>query len=268
MILTRICMYSAFFASFICARYVCALGRRRWTFAHPAHAPIIGASNGKANYSRLMPTKGIDGMHAHRLAHLVRFVSVDLEAGDLLFVPPTWWHVVEGLLDDFSCGINWFFTIPTISTKSRLDTGYEWINSHDKLAISSGMGMSMNVSVGDIDDEYEQEEERPSQPDGADANMVRCSAENFMASLEQDIVKEFGQIPDAFNDLRPAMTTEGIDNIISRQLVQIALNSCKTNMGNLSQFSRLCIEIRDILYRRKEVWESRRSAKRQRRGFN
>ena len=61
----------------------------------------------------MRPTQGpLD----HSLARLVRFKQVLLEPGDLLFVPPTWWHVVEGCVDQepgaWSCGINWFFTMP------------------------------------------------------------------------------------------------------------------------------------------------------------
>ncbi|KAF4692294.1 hypothetical protein FOZ60_013826 [Perkinsus olseni] len=44
-----------------------------------------------------------------------RFITVDLNPGDVFIVPPRWWHVVEGSLPRdgtprLSAGINWFFT--------------------------------------------------------------------------------------------------------------------------------------------------------------
>lgn len=52
-----------------------------------------------------------------------RFITVDLSAGDVLIVPPRWWHVVEGSLPSdgtprLSAGINWFFTYGDVAGTS------------------------------------------------------------------------------------------------------------------------------------------------------
>ena len=91
--------------------YLCAVGQRRWTLAHPGQARIL-AHAPQAAYSTLRPAQAaLSG----RLNRLVTFKQVLLNPGDVLFVPPTWWHVVEGCVDQepgtWSCGINWFFTI-------------------------------------------------------------------------------------------------------------------------------------------------------------
>jgi len=91
--------------------YLCAVGRRRWTLAHPSQARVL-AHTPQSSYSTLRPCQPLTG----RLSRLVRFRRVLLNPGDVLFVPPTWWHVVEGCVDQapgtWSCGINWFFTMP------------------------------------------------------------------------------------------------------------------------------------------------------------
>jgi hypothetical protein len=259
MILMPICTWNfSNFARFL--RYLCVLGRRRWTIAHPAHAPIIGASYGNANYSRLMPTQGLEGLASHRLAHLVKFVPVDLEAGDLLFVPPTWWHVVEGLVDDFSCGVNWFFTFPEIKTESRLDSGWDWINTHDKLVIPANMGMGMTA----MHREPTTDRVSVTQPDGVGDNLVKCNDDDFVERVGSDVAVCTGSLPHHFVDLRLFLEKEAHDWLIARQLLMVALNSCSSKMGDPTRLSDLIKEIRDILSRRKPTSENMRADKRTR----
>lgn len=87
--------------------YVCCLGRRRWRFAHAAHA-------------WLAPTEEPDAVSAACQPHLdawgpkpednqrVRFAEVELEAGDALFMPSRWWHQVSST-SPASAAVNYYF---------------------------------------------------------------------------------------------------------------------------------------------------------------
>ncbi len=108
--------------------YLCVLGSRTWSIAHPLQSKIVGAANGNGSYSKLQPTAGVRGLSQSRLGHMVKFVTVELFPGDTLFVPPTWWHVVEGMHGGFSGGINFFFTYDKIDIKSPLDRGWAWLD--------------------------------------------------------------------------------------------------------------------------------------------
>ena len=51
----------------------------------------------------------------------VRFVSVILSAGDGLFLPSGWWHLVEGRTD-YSAACNWYFRTTSGSAASQTGT--------------------------------------------------------------------------------------------------------------------------------------------------
>jgi hypothetical protein len=232
--------------------YLCAMGKRRWTLAHPAHAALLGAASGGANYSLLMPTKGLQGLSSSRLAHLVKFVSVDLDPSDLLFVPPTWWHVVEGLLNDFSCGVNWFFTFPEISTESPLDVGWSWMNTNERLVIPSSMGMGMaSVRIPESDMEEENPDESRIQPDGAGHNLQRCSSDAFLDLVRRDVMNEMGTPPQEFDELEKILRSNG-DSLLGNQLLQIALNSILKDGVDRARFGLLCAEIGSIMAKRRK----------------
>jgi hypothetical protein len=97
--------------------YLCASGKRRWSLAHPNQSRVLLAGKEHGNKSSVKPTVG--DFSSIPLAALVRFVTIDLSPGDLLFVPSRWWHVVEGALgNELSCGVNWFFET---EDETRLD---------------------------------------------------------------------------------------------------------------------------------------------------
>ena len=234
--------------------YLCVLGKRCWTLAHPDHAPLLGAAGGGANYSLLRPTKGPDGIDSSRLAHLVKFVRIELNAGDVLCVPPTWWHVVEGLSDGFSCGINWFNTFPSIDTRSPLDVGWEWTHAARKRLIvkpSAMMGMSavQTASIASDDEEYED----VVQPEGASDGLQLCSDPKFVSKIATEIEGIYGSIPAVFSNIEYRLVDTAPDHMLARQLVRIAVNTCKTDKAGKDQFAGLCDSISDILMRR-ELW--------------
>ena len=224
--------------------YLCVLGHRCWTIAHPDHVRILGAANGGASYSTLRPTKGVAGLSGHRLAHLVKFIRVELNAGDVLLVPPTWWHVVEGLTDGFSCGINWFYTFPHIDTRSPLDHGWDWASSRAGLSVKPSMMVGGPVPVAT------EEEDGPGQPNGASEGMQLCSDENFTALILHELKGIYSTIPNEFMELLPRLDTQKPDHMLARQLVRIAANSCRIDLAPAARFGALCAEIQRILQSR------------------
>ena len=234
--------------------YLCVLGRRAWTIAHPDQSPFIGAANGGASYSILRPTNGMAGMQSSRLAHLIKFVRVELEAGDVLCLPPTWWHVVEGLTDGFSCGINWFHTFPKIDTTSPLDEGWSWMNANSRdLIMKASMQSAMSMSVHTAESISEDEEEPLKQPPGAGEGLRHCSDSKFVDSLFSEVQGVYGTTPYELSVLRPMMCTNAGDHSIARQLLRIAVNSCVRDNAPVTRFSLLCTEVARILSKRNEV---------------
>lgn len=234
--------------------YLCVLGKRCWTIAHPDHARIIGAANGGASYSLLRPTKGFEGLNSHRLAHLVKFVRVELNAGDVLVLPPTWWHVVEGLTDGFSCGINWFHTFPSIDTRSPLDEGWAWASSRAGLSVKG----SMMSECDPVPAATESEEEGPVQPDGASEGMQLCSDDAFPDIVQKELKGVYAAIPDEFVQILPLMDEKVKDHILARQLVRIAINSCKIDGVPVARFASLCREIRRMVGSRQSITTKRK----------
>ena len=227
--------------------YLCALGRRRWYIAHPEHAKLLAANNGSANYSKLQPSKGITGMESVRLAHLVKFATVNLETSDLLFVPPTWWHVVESPFHGFSCGINWFFTCPIISTVSRIDRGWKWAMSPDSVLISP---TTMGASSTMIEQLPEREEDSVVDPGIARQSIPACSGDSFVREIEAKIISMSSRLPSCYSMLKPKLNCTAPDFMIARQLVAVAVMSIKQDGYNDDRFRLLCEEITGILERR------------------
>jgi ribosomal protein L16 Arg81 hydroxylase len=92
--------------------YLAARGTRRWRLCHPGqagHLRIGGMTD--ANRTKIHPLLNVN----EKLAPLIKFITIDVQEGDLLYVPPQWWHVVGGGIGkqpgEFSCGIKWFFTV-------------------------------------------------------------------------------------------------------------------------------------------------------------
>jgi hypothetical protein len=232
--------------------YLCALGHRRWTLAHPAQARVLGSANGSANYSDSIPIRGLNALGGNRLAELVKFLSVDLEASDLLFVPPTWWHVVEACSSDLSCGVNWFFTFPRISTTSPLDKGWPWMNASGNLMLSSGMGAHFSSSSDRMGEGDADEDDDEQQPSGIHHNLASCYEDDFLGIVEREIAELYaGCSFPAYMKLKELLLVEYPDRMIARQMLRIAINSCKTDLAVAETFETLCEEILLILNRRR-----------------
>ena len=92
--------------------YVAVSGKRKWTLAPPALSRWLVESSGGAlkSGSQAIPHKMIFGEHP--TASLFPFANVELFPGDVLYVPATWWHLVESVPgpDGFSCAFNYFFS--------------------------------------------------------------------------------------------------------------------------------------------------------------
>jgi hypothetical protein len=92
--------------------YVAVCGKRRWTLAPPSLSRwLVEASGGSLKSgSQAIPHRGFYGEHP--VCQLFPYSCVELEPGDVLFVPATWWHLVESIpgADGFSCAFNYFFS--------------------------------------------------------------------------------------------------------------------------------------------------------------
>ena len=230
--------------------YLCVLGCRRWTICHPGHSPIVGASNGGASYSLLRPTKGVGGFASSRLAHFIKFVIVDLTPGDVLCVPPTWWHVVEGMTDGFSCGINWFYTFPRIEVGSKNDVGWKWMHpASEQLHLKPSMMSSMtpleerNRHVVLDDDAI--------QPETVANDLAKCTDNGFVTNLVKRVKNLYGQeYPQNFQSLVNEMDKSRPDSTLARQLGQIIFNSCSADKAAATEFSLICdTALQILLYR-------------------
>lgn len=226
--------------------YLCVLGKRAWTIAHPHHSRVLGAANGGASYSVLRPTKGEEGLSDSRLAGLVKFIRVELDPGDVLCLPPTWWHVVEGITDGFSCGINWFYTFPTISTRSPLDEGWKWTLQENAVTVVSNASASMTSgrTVAVLDS-------HTNQPNaGCERGLNACADKEFMGQILDEVETLFGCTPAEFSSVHPFMDSSRSDFMLARQLMRICLNSVKNDGSPLPLFDGLCREVSHILEKR------------------
>ena len=92
--------------------YVAVAGIRRWTLAPPSMSRWLVEAAGGAlkSGSQAIPHKSEWGEHP--IAQLFPFAYVDLAPGDILYVPATYWHLVESVPGDngFSCAFNYFFS--------------------------------------------------------------------------------------------------------------------------------------------------------------
>ena len=82
------------------------VGCRRWRLAHPAHGPALGAVDGVSPVR--LHCADFDAAPA---ARSVRFDTVLLRPGDVLVLPPCWWHEVEVLPeeDGFAAACNFLW---------------------------------------------------------------------------------------------------------------------------------------------------------------
>jgi hypothetical protein len=94
--------------------YVATSGTRKWTLACPnASRWLISSSAGKLNSgSSIVPHQNIYPRGSP--AQVYPFAHVELQKGDVLFVPNCWWHLVESVPGDdgFSSAFNFFFSRP------------------------------------------------------------------------------------------------------------------------------------------------------------
>jgi len=94
--------------------YVAVSGTRRWTLACPnASRWLIDSAAGKLKSGSVcIPHQ--DSFPPGSPAQIYPFAYVDLQPGDMLYVPACWWHLVESKpgVDGFSSAFNFFFSKP------------------------------------------------------------------------------------------------------------------------------------------------------------
>ena len=92
--------------------YVAVAGTRRWTIAPPELARYLVESSGGAlkSGSQAVPHKKLWG--SHPAVQLFPFPTIELNPGDMLFLPACFWHLVESVpgASGFSCAFNYFFS--------------------------------------------------------------------------------------------------------------------------------------------------------------
>ncbi len=102
--------------------FVQVTGKKRWLMADPAYTPCFEPriSSSSQQYCHSMVDFRDPDIERFPLYQYVPMWEVVLEPGDLLYVPPFWWHCVENLTDTTGVAIWWPNVGPAIRGHATL----------------------------------------------------------------------------------------------------------------------------------------------------
>jgi hypothetical protein len=224
--------------------YLCVLGKRTWYIAHPLQAAVLAAANGRASYSTLQPSQGLSGLYPGRLAQFVKFVQVELEAGDVLFVPPTWWHVVEGMRGGFSCGVNFFHTCEGLGIESPLDVGWSRLyTEHESLQSDHSV-----AETPDCDEKDERGVKQAKELLTAVMSAEDVEVERLLEAAARELLD--GKECPVLRTLLAATSRENPDWRLARQMLVVIVNGCLRERVSAEVLMELCRELQRILSNR------------------
>lgn len=91
--------------------YVCVSGKRIWTLAPPSLTRWLQSSSGKyGSSSSVVPH--LDEFDSCPILKDFKFIDIELNPGDVLYVPSFWWHLVQSEPngEEFTMAYNYFFS--------------------------------------------------------------------------------------------------------------------------------------------------------------
>jgi hypothetical protein len=121
--------------------YMCVTGVRKWTLAPPEASQWIQMGGLYSSASEVVPHLNEYGKWP--MLESFEFKVVDLQAGDLLYVPPFWWHQVESFpsqVSGLSIAYNYFFSEAPDKVFDSLDRAHSVCAGFYRQALGSLKG--------------------------------------------------------------------------------------------------------------------------------
>ena len=114
--------------------YFCAVGSRKWTLAPPEASHWLQAAPGRyCNRSDIVPHLGI--FKGNPWMGDFPFIEIELDPGDVLFVPSFWWHLVQNIPSretDVTIAFNFLFSPPANHLFHELEAAQRGVESRIK----------------------------------------------------------------------------------------------------------------------------------------
>src|SRR5690554_3523068 len=104
-----------------CNVYVQISGKKRWIIYHPDDFPFLNTHAERRPYFHSGANPNDLDDKGYPYLKYAKKIEVVLEAGDILYVPPFYWHYVENMTDSISVAYK-FSNIPIAMKVSKFFT--------------------------------------------------------------------------------------------------------------------------------------------------